>query len=143
MTPDQALAALPHGPEFCFIDSLDQLEPGQKATASYTLKGDEAFLAGHFPGQPILPGVLMIEAIAQLGGIIAQSDGSQSPLSDVRLTAVRGAKILGTISPGETLTLDASLEARMGTLLQIKGQARSGDTLIASATVTLSGSVSV
>lgn len=141
MTPDQALASLPHGTEFRFIDSVDELTPGKSATASYTLKGNEEFLKGHFPGQPILPGVLMIEAIAQLGGIVAQSDTSETSLSDVRLTAVRGAKILGTISPGETLTLRTTLEARMGPLLQIKGTAYSDESKIAQATVTLSGTM--
>ena len=68
-----ALATLPHGPEFRFIDELTELEPGKSATGIFALKGNEAFLAGHFPGQPIMPAVLQIEAIAQMAGIAAQT----------------------------------------------------------------------
>jgi 3-hydroxyacyl-[acyl-carrier-protein] dehydratase len=118
----QALSSLPHGPEFRFIDTVTSIEPGRSATAQWTLKGDEAFLAGHFPGQPLLPGVVMIEALAQLGGILAQSDRPGRPLRDVRLTAVRQFKIFGSIAPGETLNIQAQCEATLPGLVQIKGE---------------------
>ena len=116
----QALSSLPHGPSFRFIDELVELSPGVSATARWTLKGDEAFLAGHFPGQPLLPGVIMIESLAQLGGVLAQSDRGENPLRNVRLTAVRQFKILGSIPPGQTLTLHAKRDAVMPGLVQIR-----------------------
>ena len=117
----QALSSLPHGPEFRFIDELTELHPGESAKARWQLKGDEAFLRGHFPGHPLLPGVIMIEALAQLGGILAQTRPGIAPLNDLRLTAVRQFKILGSIEPGQSLLIEARLEGALSGVLQISG----------------------
>nr|WP_133793731.1 beta-hydroxyacyl-ACP dehydratase [Prosthecobacter fusiformis] len=136
----QALSALPHGRAFRFIDEMVSMEPGITATARWTLKGDEAFLEGHFPGQPLLPGVIMIEALAQLGGILAQSDRGDQPLKNVRLTAVRQFKILGSIPPGETLTITAKRDAVMPGLVQVSGEIITSDgTRLATGSIILSG----
>jgi 3-hydroxyacyl-[acyl-carrier-protein] dehydratase len=134
-----ALARLPHGPEFRFIDRLTALDPGKSGTGEYRVKGDEAFLAGHFPGAPMVPGVILVEALAQLGGVVAQSDPAQEPLADLRLTAIRAAKILGAPGPGETLMIRATVEGRLGGLIQIAGEVEGSSGLFASAKVTLSG----
>lgn len=116
------------------------MENGISAVARWTLKGDEAFLAGHFPGQPLLPGVIMIEALAQLGGVLAQSDRGDRPLRNVRLTAVRQFKILGSIAPGETLTISARRDGVMPGLVQISGEIVTADgSKLASGSVVLSG----
>ena len=134
-----ALLTLPHGPAFRFIDVLDALVPGRSGTASYLLRGDEAFLAGHFPGAPLMPGVLLIEAIAQLGGVIAQSDPAIPPLRELRLAAVHNAKITGSAVPGETLRLDAAVTGRLGGLVQIEGRVHVGAKLVLSTRLTLGG----
>ncbi len=133
------LFALPHGAAFRFVDALETLEPGKSATGRYLVRGDEAFLAGHFPGNPLVPGVILIEAIAQLGGVVAQCDPNVPPLEDLLLTGVRAAKILGTAGPGETLTIRAEVEGRLGGMVQISGEAGVGERLLASAKVMLSG----
>jgi 3-hydroxyacyl-[acyl-carrier-protein] dehydratase len=133
------LAALPHGPEFRFVDTLDTLDPGKSATASYRVRGDEAFLAGHFPGNPLMPGVILIEAIAQLGGVVAQSDPEIPPLQNLLLTGVRGAKILGAAKPGEVLSIRAEVEGRLGGMIQVSGEIGTGDRPLASAKIMLSG----
>src|SRR5438477_11949509 len=89
-----ALSFLPHGPEFRFLERLLSLEPGHRGTGEYTAGGDEAFLRGHFPGQPLMPGVLLVEAGAQLAGTVAQSDPRLGPLPGLKLTAMRSVKIL-------------------------------------------------
>lgn len=135
-----ALAALPHGPEFRFVDEVLALEPGRSVTARYTVRGDEAFLAGHFPGAPLLPGVILVEALAQAAGIAAQS-GDGGPLENLRLTAIRGAKILGSAVPGQTLEIQARVVGRLGGLIQAEGGivlAGSGEKVL-SAQVVLSG----
>jgi 3-hydroxyacyl-[acyl-carrier-protein] dehydratase len=136
----QALSSLPHGPSFRFVDELVELVPGVSATGHWTLKGDEAFLEGHFPGQPLLPGVIMIESLAQLGGVLAQSDRGDNPLRNVRLTAVRQFKILGSIPPGQTLTIHAKRDAVMPGLVQISGEILTADgTKLATGSIVLSG----
>lgn len=136
----QALSALPHGPSFRFIDELVEVQSGVSAIARWTLKGDEAFLEGHFPGNPMLPGVIMIEALAQLGGILAQSDRGDHPLKNVRLTAVRQFKILGSIPPGQTLTIQVKRDAVMPGLVQISGEITTSEgTKLATGSVVLSG----
>ncbi len=136
----QALSALPHGPSFRFIDELVEVQSGVSAIARWTLKGDEAFLEGHFPGNPMLPGVIMIEALAQLGGILAQSDRGDHPLKNVRLTAVRQFKILGSIPPGQTLSILAKRDAVMPGLVQISGEITTSEgTKLATGSVVLSG----
>jgi 3-hydroxyacyl-[acyl-carrier-protein] dehydratase len=113
-----ALQSLPHGPEFRFLDRLTSLVPGQSGGGEYRVRGDEPFLAGHFPGQPLFPGVLLLEAAAQLAGAIAQADPAVPPLHDLKLTAIRNAKILGTARPGETIHLEGQVLARLGLLIQ-------------------------
>lgn len=87
-----------------------------------------------------MPGVILVEAIAQLGGVVAQSDPEVSPLEDLRLTAIRAAKILGAAVPGDELELEAVVEGRMGGLVQIGGEVRLRGEVLAKAKVTLSGS---
>ncbi len=134
-----ALDSLPHGPGFRFVDKLVTLVPGKEALAEYRVKGNEAFLEGHFPGNPMMPGVILLEAIAQLGGVTAQSDPELKPLLDLRLTAVRAAKILGAARPGEVLKITANVEGRLGGLVQIGGQVAGSNGMLASAKITLSG----
>jgi 3-hydroxyacyl-[acyl-carrier-protein] dehydratase len=141
MHPDltAALENLPHGPSFRFVDELTSLDPGHEGAAIYRIRGNEDFLTGHFPGQPMMPGVILIEAIAQLGGVVAQTDPVAGALADLRLTAVRAAKILGAAEPGETLEIQAKVEGRMGGLIQIDGSVNVAGKPIASARITLSG----
>ena len=134
-----ALDLLPHGPDFRFIDSLLELKPGESGIAEYIVRGDEPFLRGHFPGDPLMPGVLLVEAGAQLAGVVAQSDPAREPLKDLKLTAIRAVKILGAARPGQTIQLTARLNGRMAGLFQAAITATVNGALLMQGEVTLSG----
>src|SRR5258708_7169064 len=134
-----ALNRLPHGPEFRFLDRLQKLEPGKSGAGEYTVRGDEPFLRGHFPGQPIFPGVLLVEAAAQLAGTVAQSDPQIPPLAGMKLTAMRGIKILGTARPGDVIQLEAKILNRLGNLIQAQVSASVNGQTVMQGELTLSG----
>ena len=136
---EDALARLPHGPEFRFIDRLLALDPGKSGTGEYRVRGDEPFLPGHFPGQPMMPGVLLVEAAAQLAGIVAQSDPNLAPLPGLKLAALRNVKILGTARPGDVLRLEARMSGRLGMLIQATATGTVNGNPVLQAELTLSG----
>lgn len=129
---------LPHGPEFKFVDRITDLQPGKSGTGMYTVRGDEDFLRGHFPGNPIMPGVLLIEAVAQLAGCVGQA-GRETPLSNLKLAGVRNAKISGTAKPGETIEISAKITGQMANLFQASGTASVAGRVVLQAEVILAG----
>ena len=135
----KALARLPHGPEFRFLDRLLSLEPGKSGAGEYAVRGDEPFLRGHFPGRPMMPGVLLVEAAAQLAGVVAQSDPVIPPMPGLKLTAIRGAKILGSVEAGAVIRLEARVIGRMGNLIQAQTTASVNGKIVMQAELTLSG----
>ena len=137
----QALNALPHGQEFRFLDRIISLEPGKQGRGEYWVRGDEPFLKGHFPGQPLFPGVLLVEAAAQLAGVVAQSDPGMNPLKQLKLTGMRAIKIYGTASPGSCIQLEAVISGRLSALVQASVQAWIDKALILSGDIILSGQV--
>ena len=119
---------LAHRPPFLFVDEIVALDPGRSATGLWRLTGEEWFFAGHFPGRPTLPGVLMCEAIAQVGAIAVLTDpkfAGKLPL----FGGLDGARFRRQVAPGDTLELSVELtrmSARAG-----KGSGRAtlnGDT---------------
>jgi len=134
-----ALNFLPHGAEFRFLDRLMELDPGKAGRGEYRVRGDEPFLRGHFPGEPLFPGVLLVEAAAQLAGVVAQCDPKVPPLAGLKLTALRNVKILGTAKPGETIALEAKITGRLGTLIQAQAMACVGGEIVLIAELTLGG----
>ena len=136
------LEFLPHGPEFRFLDKVTHLTPGKEGAAEYRVRGDEPFLRGHFPGDPIFPGVLLVEAAAQLAGVVAQSDPSIPALPGLKLAALRRVKISGAARPGDVIQLEARVIARLGNLIQAEARAHVGQKVILLAEVTLSGDAS-
>lgn len=132
-----ALDILPHGPEFRFLDRLLSLDPGKEGAGEYLVRGDEAFLRGHFPGAPLFPGVLLVEAVAQLAGVVAQNDPTIPALPGLKLAALRGVRILGSARPGEILQLEARITGRLGALVQAYGEATVAGRTVLTAEMTL------
>ena len=99
---------LPHRPPFLFVDEILEVVPGQSARGRWSLSGDEWFFAGHFPGRPTLPGVLMCEAIAQVGAVAVLHDDRFSG----RLPLFGGldaARFRRQVGPGDELILECEL----------------------------------
>ena len=113
MDPKQLL---PHRPPFLFVDEIIELEPGIRAAGRWRLTGEEWFFAGHFPGRPTLPGVLICEAIAQVGAVAVLSDerfADKLPL----FGGLDSARFRRQVVPGDELILEVTmgrLSARAG-----------------------------
>lgn len=99
---------LPHRPPFLFVDEILDLVPGQSARARWRLSGDEWFFSGHFPGRPTLPGVLMCEAIAQVGALAVLADeryAGKLPL----FGGLDKARFRRQVGPGDELVLECEM----------------------------------
>src|SRR5438105_14422994 len=106
---DDLVGLLPHRPPFRFVDAVDAIEPGATVVARYRVTGDEAFLAGHFPGNPVFPGVIQLEALAQTGAIAVLSDerfADRLPL----FGGVEEVRFRRMVTPGDELVLDVTME---------------------------------
>jgi 3-hydroxyacyl-[acyl-carrier-protein] dehydratase len=103
------LALLPHRPPFRFVDSIDQLVPGQSVLARYRVTGEEQLLAGHFPGNAIFPGVLQLEALAQAGAVAVLADQRFAGMLPL-FGGVEEVRFRQVVRPGDEMRLAVTLE---------------------------------
>lgn len=129
---DPIAMGLPHREPFVFVDEVLACVPGESAEAHKTFAVSTPFFAGHFPGRPIVPGVILAEALAQTAGIAAGQSGRSFLLS-----AIRAMKFPGAALPEERITLSARKLGAMGPLWQFEVRATVGDRVVAEGTVVL------
>lgn len=125
---------LPHRPPFLFVDEVLDLVPGQSARARWFVDPEAHFFVGHFPGNPILPGVLIVEALAQTGALAALAE----PESAGKLALFAGierARFRRVVRPGEELVLETRLTRRRGPLGAGEGEAKVGGVLACEASL--------
>lgn len=128
---------IPHRPPFLWIDRAEELEPGVRCVAVKFVDPADPFFAGHFPGKPILPGVFLIEAVAQTAGVMLGSVAPQRATNDAAspgekggasargrlalLAAVNRFKFLKPVTPGQTLRIETKKLTDAGKMALISG----------------------
>lgn len=126
---------IPHRYPFLFVDSVDILEGGKKAVGTKCVSANEPVFQGHFPGRPILPGVLAVEALAQTACVALASQGGLRGRLAVFL-GIEEAKFRLPILPGCTLKLHVDILKLGSRAGKLRGEARLGDKVAAEATMT-------
>lgn len=124
------LKILPHRYPFLLVDRIIQIEPGKKAIGLKNVTINEPFFQGHFPGQPIMPGVLILEAMAQVGGVLLLSmTGNQGKLA--YFGGMDKVRFRHPVHPGDTLIMEVEILKTKGNAGKVKATARVDKKLVA------------
>jgi 3-hydroxyacyl-[acyl-carrier-protein] dehydratase len=134
MTFPAPIDVLPHRAPFLLLDSVTDLRLGERAVGEWHLTGDEEFFVGHFPGRPTLPGVLMLEAIAQLGAYAVLSDPAHAGKLPL-FGGVEKARFRRQVVPGDTLRLEITLGRMSARAGKGSGRAMVGDSVACEAEI--------
>jgi|TARA_B100000959_G_scaffold268307_1_gene312857 beta-hydroxyacyl-ACP dehydratase FabZ len=128
---------LPHRDPFLFVDEVFYLEKGESIKAKVTFKDDSFFFKGHFPGRPIVPGVIIVESMAQVGGILIYKSFEDSSLGkDPALVGINNVRFKAPTLPNDTLIIEASLVKKKLNIFKISTKAFKDDKLIVEADIT-------
>ena len=128
-------AIIPHRDPFLFLDEVLELEPGVRVLARKRVRADEWFFPGHFPGRPIMPGVIMVEALAQAGAVAVLSlEENRGKLA--LFAGIDDVRFKRIVEPGDELTLECTVEAARGPVGKGRVLARVGDELAVRGTLT-------
>ena len=128
------LELIPHRDPFLLIDRVENIVPHEKATGIKAITSTEPHLAGHFPGHPIMPGVLTIEAMAQTAGaLVAYSNRNDTKGKHVYFTTIDKVKFRSPARPGDVMHLDVTVTASKSALYKFEGVASINGKTVASA----------
>ena len=133
----RVMAALPHRYPMLLVDRVERIVPDQSITAIKAVSMNEGFFQGHFPGRPIMPGVLIVEALAQAAGVLAvESLGLANSGKLVYFMAIEGAKFRTPVEPGCLLQLDVEFIQKRASVCKFAGKASVNGKLAAEANFT-------
>ena len=128
----RVMAALPHRYPMLLVDRVEELVPGERIVAIKAVTINEGFFQGHFPGRPIMPGVLIVEALAQAAGVLAvESLGLAGTGKLVYFMSIDGVKFRSPVEPGVLLTLQVDFVQKRSSVCKFAGKAFIGDDLAA------------
>ena len=132
MRSDDSIGRLPQREPFLFVSRVDVLVPGERVEAAWTLRGDESFFAGHFPGDPVVPGVLIAEALAQASGLAADSGAGAGRLAHVNI------RMRSSVRPPAEVRLESRVEREInGRLWLFDVRASCGEIEVAAGSLSL------
>ena len=133
-TIQQIMEYLPHRYPFLLIDRILEIEPGKRVVGLKNVTINEPYFQGHFPETPIMPGVLIVEAMAQAGGMLAYlSQTAKTPGSLIFFTGIDKVRFRKPVIPGDQLRLEMDLLKQRSGMVKIAGKAMVEDTLVAEA----------
>ena len=135
MDIDEIKRVIPHRYPFLLVDRVIECDMESRIVGIKNVTTNEPFFQGHFPGYPVMPGVLIIEALAQVACILALKTLKKEGHSPVFFTGIDGAKFRQPVRPGDQLRLELLKIKQRGTLFRFKGSAYVGDKLAAECTL--------
>lgn len=135
MTTKEIMEIIPHRQPFLLIDTIEELEPGVRAVGKKCVSYNEPYFAGHFPTEPVMPGVLIIEALAQVGAVAILSLEANKGKT-AYFAAINHAKFKGKVTPGDVLMLETALTKIKGPMGIGEAKATVNGKLVASAELT-------
>jgi 3-hydroxyacyl-[acyl-carrier-protein] dehydratase len=126
---------LPHRYPFLLVDAIEEMEPGKRIVGIKNVSINEGYFQGHFPGQPIMPGVLIIESMAQTGGVLLLMDVPDRADKLIYFVAIDNARFRRPVVPGDQLRIELTVLSCRGTFCKLEGRASVSGELAAEATM--------
>jgi 3-hydroxyacyl-[acyl-carrier-protein] dehydratase len=137
ITIHEIMDLLPHRYPMLLVDKIINFVPGESAIGLKNVTYNEPFFMGHFPQAPVMPGVLIIEALAQTAGVVVMKHlGTDTDKKVVYFMSIEGAKFRRPIIPGDTIEMHVSKKQSKGPVWKFYGEARVGGNVAATATYT-------
>ncbi len=126
---------LPHRYPFLLVDRILELEPGQRIVGLKNVTINEEFFQGHFPGKPVMPGVLIVEAMAQVGGVLLLREIEDRDNKLVYFMGIDGARFRKPVLPGDQIRFEVEILKRKSSTCKLQGKAFVDGSLVAEAVI--------